>query len=85
MAQTGRCWYCGSEDVEVYADGSHECMECGATWGGRRYTPRRTHKTQRKKKQQEPLSRSEIAKKLMIAIPLWAITIFLLIVTCKNI
>lgn len=37
MAYTGRCWYCGSEDVEEYSDGSCECMECGETWGGRRY------------------------------------------------
>lgn len=37
MAYTGRCWYCGSEDVEDYSDGSHECMECGMTWGGRQY------------------------------------------------
>lgn len=28
MAYTGRCWYCGSEDVEDYQDGSHECLEC---------------------------------------------------------
>ena len=35
MAYTGRCWYCGSEDVEDYQDGSHECLECGMTWGGR--------------------------------------------------
>lgn len=33
MAETGRCWYCGSEDVEEYSDGSCECMECGMTWG----------------------------------------------------
>ena len=37
MAYTGRCWYCGSEDVEDYQDGSHECLECGMTWGGREY------------------------------------------------
>lgn len=43
MAYTGRCWYCGSEDVEEYSDGSHECMECGMIWGGRRYVQRQTH------------------------------------------
>ena len=37
MAYTGRCWYCGSEDVEDYSNGSHECMECRMTWGGRQY------------------------------------------------
>lgn len=37
MSYTGRCWYCGSEDVEEYSDGSCECMECGEKWGGRRY------------------------------------------------
>ena len=51
MAYTGRCWYCGSEDVEEYSDGSHECMECGMTWGGRQYveqpTYRRTYSNQR--------------------------------------
>lgn len=30
--ETGRCPYCGSEDVEEYSDGTHECMECGETW-----------------------------------------------------
>lgn len=42
MAQTGKCWYCGSEDVEDYTDGSHECMECGTTWGGRLYISQHT-------------------------------------------
>lgn len=37
MAETGRCWYCGSEDVEDYSDGSHECLECGMTWGEQQY------------------------------------------------
>lgn len=40
MTYTGRCWYCGSEDVEEYSNGSHECMECGMTWGGRRCVQR---------------------------------------------
>ena len=31
-AETGRCIYCGSEDVTEYDDGIYECMECGATW-----------------------------------------------------
>lgn len=40
MAYTGRCWYCGSEDVEDYSDGSHECLECGMTWGKHQYVQR---------------------------------------------
>ena len=44
MAYTGRCWYCGSEDVEEYSDGSHECMECGMTWGGRQYVQQQTYR-----------------------------------------
>lgn len=86
MAQTGRCWYCGSEDVEDYADGSHECLECGTTWGGRQYTSYNPNKMRYKrhtKKQQKPLSRSEITKRLMIAIPLWVVIIFMLIATCN--
>ena len=55
MAYTGRCWYCGTEDVEEYSDGSHECMECGMTWGGRQYvqrpTYRRTYYTQKDNRQ----------------------------------
>lgn len=43
MAYTGRCWYCGSEDVEDYSDGSHECMECGMTWGGRQSVQQPTY------------------------------------------
>ena len=43
MAYTGRCWYCGSEDVEDYSDGSHECMECRMTWGGRQYVQQPTY------------------------------------------
>lgn len=61
MAYTGRCWYCGSEDVEDYQDGSHECLECGMTWGGRQYiqqstqkkTYRRTYTKQRNNRQWE--------------------------------
>ena len=57
MAYTGRCWYCGSEDVEEYSDGSCECMECGMTWGGRQYvqqpTCRQTYSRQGKNKQWE--------------------------------
>lgn len=44
MAYTGRCWYCGSEDVEEYSDGSHECMECGMTWGGRQHVQQPTYR-----------------------------------------
>ena len=61
MAYTGRCWYCGSEDVEDYSDGSHECLECGMIWGGRQYnqqsaqhkTYRRTYTKQRYNRQWE--------------------------------
>lgn len=44
MAYTGRCWYCGSEDMEEYSDGSHECKECGMTWGGKQYVQRQVQK-----------------------------------------
>lgn len=44
MAYTGRCWYCGSEDVKEYSDGSHECKECGMTWGGKQYVQRQVQK-----------------------------------------
>lgn len=27
--ETGRCPYCGSEDVEEYFNGTNECNECG--------------------------------------------------------
>lgn len=37
MAYTGRCPYCGSEDVEEYSDGSSECMECGEMWNDVEY------------------------------------------------
>lgn len=61
MAYTGRCWYCGSEDVEDYYDGSHECMECGMTWGGRQHvqwrTYRRTHYRKSGNKQREQAMR----------------------------
>lgn len=40
MAYTGRCWYCGSEDVEQYSNGMCECMECGMTWDGIKYVQR---------------------------------------------
>lgn len=62
MAYTGRCWYCGSEDVEDYYDGSHECMECGMTWGGRQHVQRqiysRTHSRKSVNKQREQSIRS---------------------------
>ncbi|MDO5447528.1 MAG: hypothetical protein Q4F34_07120 [Prevotellaceae bacterium] len=32
MEDTGRCPYCGSEDVEEYSNGICECNECGAKW-----------------------------------------------------
>lgn len=35
MQETGRCPYCGSEDVIEYADGTCVCCECGATWKAR--------------------------------------------------
>lgn len=35
--ETGRCWYCGSEDVEHLQDGTHFCHECGTQWGKPRY------------------------------------------------
>ena len=35
--ESGRCLFCGSEDVETYRDGFNECLECGATWGGTSY------------------------------------------------
>lgn len=35
--QTGRCFYCGSEDVEYLNDGTHYCCECGTQWGTPRY------------------------------------------------
>ena len=44
MAYTGRRWYCGSEYVEEYSDGSHECMECGMTWGGRQHVQQPTYR-----------------------------------------
>lgn len=30
--ESGKCMYCGSEDVEHLEDGTHYCHECGATW-----------------------------------------------------
>lgn len=57
MAYTGRCLYCGSEDVEIFSDGSHECMECGMTWGGtqcvQQPTYRRTYSKKGKSKEWE--------------------------------
>ena len=32
MEDTGRCYYCGSENVVVYSDGTCVCLECGAKW-----------------------------------------------------
>ena len=59
MAYTGRCWYCGSEDVEDYSDGSHECMECGMTWGGRQYVQQPTyHRTYSRKGENKHWERS---------------------------
>ena len=59
MAYTGRCWYCGSEDVEDYSDGSHECMECGMTWGGRQYVQHPTyHRTYSRKGENKHWERS---------------------------
>lgn len=30
--ESGRCPYCGSEDIEEYYDSTAECHECGARW-----------------------------------------------------
>lgn len=30
--ESGRCPFCGSEDIEEYEDGTCECYECGETW-----------------------------------------------------
>ena len=30
--ESGRCPYCGSEDVAYYEDGTAECYECGSRW-----------------------------------------------------
>lgn len=30
--ESGMCPCCGSEDVELYYDGTAECHECGARW-----------------------------------------------------
>lgn len=30
--ETGRCPFCGSEDIEIYDDGTAECYECGEEW-----------------------------------------------------
>ena len=56
--QTGRCWYCGSEDVEDYTDGSHECLECGMTWGGRQYVQQTYTRPARRQTYQQTAQRS---------------------------
>ena len=30
--ESGRCPYCGSEDVDYYEDGTAECYECDCRW-----------------------------------------------------
>lgn len=41
--ESGRCFYCGSEDVEYLADGTKYCCECGTEWG----SPRPQYRQQR--------------------------------------
>ena len=37
--ETGRCPFCGAEDVEEYENGTCECYVCGESWQVTYYTP----------------------------------------------
>lgn len=57
--QTGRCFYCGSEDVEYLHDGTHHCCECGTEWGTPRYQ-RTVRREQKRTVAPPPLDMSKV-------------------------